>query len=109
VIPVVTAAVTITLQLTLLIHYPSFCTGQSLVQGIACGLIATLCYVLACTAWGQWLLFVRICLPLTGRLPWATMAFLEDAYRRGVLRQAGAVYQFRHARLQSHLDPASPE
>jgi hypothetical protein len=31
------------------------------------------------------------------------MTFLGDAHRRGVLRQAGAVYQFRHARLQDHL------
>jgi DNA-binding SARP family transcriptional activator len=68
-----------------------------------CGLIGTLTYVLAFTAWGQWLLFTRIALPLTGRLPWSTMAFLDDAHRRGVLRQVGAVYQFRHARLQGHL------
>ncbi|CAK7287034.1 hypothetical protein SGPA1_41294 [Streptomyces misionensis JCM 4497] len=40
---------------------------------------------------------------MTGRLPWAVAAFLDDAYQRGVLRQAGAVYQFRHARLQSRL------
>ncbi|MGY5126896.1 hypothetical protein [Streptomyces nigrescens] len=40
---------------------------------------------------------------LTGRLPWTVSAFLRDAHRRGVLRQAGAVYQFRHARLQEHL------
>jgi hypothetical protein len=31
------------------------------------------------------------------------MAFLDDAYRRGVLRQTGSAYQFRHARLQEHL------
>jgi hypothetical protein len=28
---------------------------------------------------------------------------LEDAHHRQVLRQAGAVYQFRHAELQDHL------
>jgi hypothetical protein len=28
---------------------------------------------------------------------------LEDALRRQVLRQAGAVYQFRHAELQDRL------
>ncbi|MGB3438393.1 MAG: helix-turn-helix domain-containing protein [Actinophytocola sp.] len=55
------------------------------------------------TAWGQWLVFARVWLPLTGRLPWSVAAFLDDACRRGVLRQAGAVYQFRHARLQTHL------
>ncbi|MFE9423130.1 BTAD domain-containing putative transcriptional regulator [Kitasatospora sp. NPDC006697] len=73
--------------------------------GIQCGITGTLGYVFTLTAWGQWLLFTRIWLPLTGRLPWAVMAFLDDAYRRGVLRQVGAVYQFRHARLQSRLSP----
>jgi transcriptional regulator with XRE-family HTH domain len=60
-------------------------------------------YALALTAWGQWAVFARVWLPLTGRLPAAVPAFLEDAYQRGVLRRAGAVYQFRHARLQDHL------
>lgn len=55
------------------------------------------------TAWGQWVIFARFWLPLTGRLPLAVGAFLDDACRRGVLRQVGAVYQFRHARLQAHL------
>jgi hypothetical protein len=45
----------------------------------------------------------RIWLPLTRRLPWRLIAFLDDACQQGVLRQAGAVYQFRHARLQDHL------
>ena len=58
------------------------------------------------TAWGQWLVFARVWLPLTGKLPWAVADFLADACRRGVLRQVGPVYQFRHARLQAHLtDP----
>jgi hypothetical protein len=42
-------------------------------------------------------------LPLRGQLPWAVIAFLDDACERGVLRRAGAVYQFRHAQLQEHL------
>ncbi|NUP22462.1 MAG: helix-turn-helix domain-containing protein, partial [Streptomyces sp.] len=76
--------------------------AAGLVSGVACALA----YVLAVTAWGQWLVLSRIWLPLTGRLPWAVITFLEDAYQRGVLRQAGAVYQFRHARLQHHLAQA---
>lgn len=60
-------------------------------------------YGICLTAWGQWIALSRIWLPLTGQLPWALPAFLEDAYRRGVLRRAGAVHQFRHARLQDHL------
>ncbi|MDQ7803017.1 helix-turn-helix domain-containing protein [Amycolatopsis sp. A133] len=74
-----------------------------LVVGAVGGLGGAVAYVFAFTAWGQWLMLSRVWLPLTGRLPWATAAFLEDAYRRGILRQAGAVYQFRHARLQDHL------
>ncbi|WNV83476.1 NACHT domain-containing protein [Umezawaea sp. Da 62-37] len=38
-----------------------------------------------------------------GRLPWRTMLFLRDAHRRGVLRQSGGVYQFRHAALLGYL------
>jgi hypothetical protein len=71
--------------------------------GVIGGVIGSLSYAIAFTAWGQWVLLARIWLPLTGRMPWAITAFLDDAYRRGVLRQAGAVYQFRHARLQRHL------
>ncbi|SFW78052.1 hypothetical protein [Amycolatopsis australiensis] len=42
-------------------------------------------------------------LAVTGRLPWRLMHFLDDAHRRGVLRQAGGVYQFRHASVQERL------
>ncbi|MCC3774883.1 NACHT domain-containing protein [Streptomyces sp. UNOB3_S3] len=77
--------------------------GASVKLGLISGLCGALGYALTLTAWGQWVVFSRIWLPLTGRLPWDVVAFLEDAYRRGVLRQAGAVYQFRHARLQDHL------
>ncbi|MEV7128198.1 helix-turn-helix domain-containing protein [Streptomyces sp. NPDC093260] len=75
----------------------------SLMLGTISGLGGALGYTLTLTAWGQWCLLTRVWLPLTGRLPWSVAAFLDDAYQRGVLRQAGAVYQFRHARLQSRL------
>ncbi|NUT51822.1 MAG: helix-turn-helix domain-containing protein [Saccharothrix sp.] len=77
-----------------------------LTLGIIGGFGGAFGYVLSMTAWGQWVVFARIWLPLTGRLPWAVRRFLDDAYRRGVLRRAGAVYQFRHARLQEHLASA---
>lgn len=77
-----------------------------LLIGTVGGLSGALSYALAFTAWGQWVLLSRVWLPLTGRLPWTVIAFLDDAYHRGVLRQAGAVYQFRHARLQNHLSTA---
>ncbi|HET8660300.1 MAG TPA: NACHT domain-containing protein [Micromonosporaceae bacterium] len=54
------------------------------------------------TIWGRFLL-ARVWLSLRGQLPLRLMRFLDDAHRRGVLRQAGAVYQFRHARLQDRL------
>jgi hypothetical protein len=55
------------------------------------------------SAWIRWVATGRIILPLMGQLPWRVITFLEDAARLGVLRQAGPVYQFRHARLQDRL------
>lgn len=40
---------------------------------------------------------------LTGRLPLRLLRFLHDAHRLGVLRQTGAVYQFRHERVLRQL------
>lgn len=45
----------------------------------------------------------RIWMACGRRLPLRTMSFLSDAHRRGALRQLGAVYQFRHVRLQQRL------
>jgi hypothetical protein len=54
-------------------------------------------------AWGAFTL-TRLSLALVGRLPWRLMSFLVDAHQeRGVLRQVGAVYQFRHLELQRRL------
>ncbi|MGV9943548.1 helix-turn-helix domain-containing protein [Streptomyces sp. NPDC003401] len=78
-------------------------SAASFTLGVISGLGGALGYTLSMTAWGQWCVLSRFWLPLTGRLPWDVVAFLDDAYRRGVLRRAGAVHQFRHARLQSHL------
>ena len=62
------------------------------------------------TAWGNYQL-AHVWYASQGRLPYSLFAFLEDAQRRGLLRSAGAVYQFRQARLQEVLaDPArTPE
>jgi NACHT domain len=54
------------------------------------------------TAWPSYLLTVGW-LAFSRELPWPLMGFLADAHRRGVLRQAGAVYQFRHIELQHRL------
>lgn len=59
------------------------------------------------SAWGRFLT-ARVWFGLTGRLPSRLLAFLKDAYARGVLRQTGALYQFRHPRLQERLSARPP-
>ena len=77
--------------------------GFGLVSGLAAGLVAGLVIPDLSTAWGRFVL-VRCWLALRRRLPWRLMSFLADAHKqRGVLRQAGAVYQFRHVDLQRRL------
>ncbi|WP_103349548.1 BTAD domain-containing putative transcriptional regulator [Amycolatopsis sp. CA-128772] len=63
--------------------------------------------VLVTRAWGNYFVH-HVWLAATGRLPWRLMHFLDDAHRRGVLRQAGGVYQFRHARVQERLAASGP-
>ncbi|MFI6056118.1 helix-turn-helix domain-containing protein [Streptomyces violascens] len=77
--------------------------SETLLLASSGGLGGAGAYALCFTAWGQWVVIGRIWLPLTGRLPRDTMEFLDDAYERGALRRTGAVYQFRHSRLQHHL------
>jgi hypothetical protein len=36
------------------------------------------------------------------------MEFLADAHQRGILRQAGPIYQFRHIELQHRLAAKKP-
>lgn len=51
-----------------------------------------------------WRVFCRhVELALRHRTPLRLMRFLEDARKRQVLRTAGPVYQFRHAKLQERL------
>jgi len=45
----------------------------------------------------------RLWLAFRSRLPWRLMTFLRVAYQRGVLRQVGAIYQFRHVDHQRYL------
>ncbi|MFL6143535.1 MAG: NACHT domain-containing protein [Labedaea sp.] len=73
--------------------------------GLVVGLISAVAGMLSGgldTAWGLYVI-VRGWLALQGKMPLRLMRFLDDAHKRGLLRQAGAVYQFRHARLQDHL------
>ena len=64
-------------------------------------------YRLTAEAWPRWLMS-RIWLARRGLLPWRLMAFLAAARDCGVLRQNGAVYQFRHIELQHRLAARHP-
>ncbi|MFE0873326.1 NACHT domain-containing protein [Streptomyces smyrnaeus] len=57
---------------------------------------------IATSAWGRYTL-ARIWFAATGRLPWRLMDFLREAHAKGVLRQAGGVYRFRHIELRNRL------
>jgi hypothetical protein len=73
--------------------------GVGLTSLIVIGLVAG--FIQA--SWGSFTV-ARWWLATSRRLPWRLMTFLADAHtNRGVLRQAGAVYQFRHAELQRRL------
>lgn len=81
-------------------------TASGLVAGLAAGLViglwAGLVASMLKTTWPSYMI-TRAWLVLHHQLPWPLMSFLADAHQRGVLRQAGAVYQFRHIELQHRL------
>ncbi|MFJ6856474.1 NACHT domain-containing protein [Streptomyces werraensis] len=61
-----------------------------------------LLFAFGSSAWGGFTT-ARLYFWATGRLPWRLLPFLEDAHARGVLRQAGGVYRFRHVELRNRL------
>ena len=63
--------------------------------------VAVMLGLIASKTWPVSLTFVQ--LAPRWHTPVRLMRFLEDAHERGVLRTAGPVYQFRHARLQDRL------
>ncbi|GHG65815.1 NACHT domain-containing protein [Streptomyces griseocarneus] len=65
------------------------------------GVIVALLILLS-RAWPRFLI-TRALLALKGELPWRLLTFLSDARDRGLLRQSGGTYQFRHIRLQEQL------
>lgn len=73
-----------------------------LMAGVGCGFGGGLALSMRETEWPSYTL-ARGWLAYHHHLPWSLMDFLDDAHRRGVLRQAGAVYQFRHIELQRRL------
>lgn len=80
-----------------------------LAGGLAFGLAFGLAAGLAESA--AWVFFRVTTVHLAARhgIPWDLMAFLRDAHeQRGVLRQVGGLYQFRHLDLQRHLARLPP-
>ncbi len=77
-------------------------TGGVILAGVMAGAIAGVISSLVLTSWAFYGI-ARTWLALRHRLPWSVMDFLDDAHRRGVLRRAGQVYQFRHIELQHRL------
>jgi hypothetical protein len=75
---------------------------ELLISGLVIGAVVGLLCGSLMTSWGSFTV-ARCRLAMRRRLPWRFMRFLADAHQRGALRQVGAVYQFRHARLRQRL------
>ena len=86
-------------------HFPYSGPPPSIAPALGlAGFAAVITVVLALVAspWAGYLA-TRTSLAARRRLPWRLAGFLSDARRRGVLRQVGSVYQFRHAKLRDRL------
>jgi len=92
-----------------LLARPQARVGVTIVAGAGVG-FATILVVMCNSAWGRWQLS-RAWLAITGKVPWLLIEFLEDSHSRGILRQTGGFYEFRHLKLQERLaayhEPAS--
>jgi hypothetical protein len=105
-------AVLVTVVTTVL---SAFLSGSSLSNDVADGVGLGILFGIGGTIWAffqaAWPQYeiARVWLALRRRLPWSLMSFLADAHQRGVLWQAGAVYQFRHIELQHRLATREPE
>jgi hypothetical protein len=76
--------------------------GFGLQVGLGLGLVVGVGLSMSQTAWPSYML-TRAWLAFHHQLPWSLLSFLADAHKRGILRQASAVYQFRHIELQHRL------
>jgi NACHT domain len=89
-------------------------TSDGLAIGIAAGIIIGLGFGLYHAA-SVFFFIARFWLACQRRVPWRLMRFLVDAHQvRGILRQSGSFYQFRHLELMHWLadqwqpDPSGP-
>jgi hypothetical protein len=80
--------------------YVGFAVG--VVSGLTLGVVIGLGFAFMEASWPSFVL-TRGWLAVRRRLPWSLIDFLGHAHSRGVLRQVGAVYQFRHIELQHRL------
>lgn len=71
--------------------------GGCVLSGAGLGLMA-----MGSSAWGRFI-WTRLFLATRGSTPPRLMAFLQDACRRGVLRQVNGCYEFRHQMLLRYL------
>lgn len=72
-------------------------------SGAGLGLMA-----MGSSSWGRFN-WTRLWLAGRGATPLRLMTFLQDAHRRGILRQANGYYEFRHRALRDYLAEPSPE
>ncbi len=86
-----------------LLVFSGYSGGSSLAPAVFGGLAVFGSVLLG--AGSPWTSYVvtRAWLAVWGRLPWRLMDFLDDAHQRGILRQVGPAYQFRHDLVQRHL------
>ncbi|MEU4682345.1 NACHT domain-containing protein [Streptomyces xinghaiensis] len=81
----------------------TFGLAAGLAAGFTGGLVIGLTNESTKGAWGAFVV-AKTYMAIRRQVPWNLMAFLKDAHEhRDVLRQVGAVYQFRHIDLQRHL------
>jgi hypothetical protein len=77
----------------------------TLADGLAHGLLLAIAIALGAGIHqpsGRYLVTIAV-LRVQQRIPLRLLSFLDDAHRLGILREAGPVYQFRHAKLQDRL------
>ncbi|MGW4371918.1 hypothetical protein ACWEKT_40530 [Nocardia takedensis] len=81
-----------------------FVTGLSwvgILGALVYGLVVGIAVGVTNNAWGRWALLMR--LDWQQKLPRPLLPFLEEAHRRRLLRQSGAVYRFWHEALERYL------
>lgn len=92
-----------------LLHYSPL---ASTLLGAACGFVLSGAGLglmgMGSSSWGRFI-FTRLWLASRGSAPLRLMSFLDDAYKRGILRQINGYYEFRHQILQRYLDDTDPE